>query len=157
MRRGAFSWGTRLQRRLRQGFDPPQRLSFHRAAGRNLTRPNSRNCYLVAYGRNNRSLASPAFEQIRTAADQGIALRLTKSRLGRKKGESMFAKKFTLVAAIASLVAGTGTVRAEDNDALLNLLVKKHIITEKDASEVRSELEKTAAKETAASLASKLK
>lgn len=69
----------------------------------------------------------------------------------------MFAKKFTLVAAIASLVAGTGTVRAEDNDALLNLLVKKHIITEKDASEVRSELEKTAAKETAASSASKLK
>jgi Putative porin len=69
----------------------------------------------------------------------------------------MLAKKFTLVAALASLVAGSVTVRAEDNDALLDLLVKKHIITEKDAAEVRTELEKTPVKETAASSASKLK
>ncbi|MEO6970604.1 MAG: putative porin, partial [Chthoniobacterales bacterium] len=60
----------------------------------------------------------------------------------------MFAKKLTLVAVLASLIIGSNTVRAEDNDALLNLLVKKHIITEKDAAEVRSELKKTAMKET---------
>ncbi|MGH8092998.1 MAG: putative porin [Chthoniobacterales bacterium] len=59
----------------------------------------------------------------------------------------MFAKKFTLVVAVASMALGPLTVRAEDNDALLNLLVKKHIITEKEAGEVRTELAKTTAKE----------
>ena len=69
----------------------------------------------------------------------------------------MFAKKITLVAALASLALGPVTVRAEDDDALLNLLVKKHIITEKEATEVRSELAKNAAKEAPENLASKIK
>ena len=69
----------------------------------------------------------------------------------------MFAKKFTLVAALASLALGTVTVHAEDDDALLNLLVKKRIITEKEATEVRSELAKNAEKEAPENLASKIK
>ncbi|MGB8340289.1 MAG: putative porin [Chthoniobacterales bacterium] len=69
----------------------------------------------------------------------------------------MFAKKFTLVAALASLALGAVPVHAEDDDALLNLLVKKHIITEKEATEVRSELAKNAEKEAPENLASKIK
>ena len=69
----------------------------------------------------------------------------------------MFAKKITLVAALAGLAFGTVTVHAEDDDALLNLLVKKRIITEKEATEVRSELAKNAEKEAPESLASKIK
>ena len=69
----------------------------------------------------------------------------------------MFAKKITLVAALASLALGTVTVHAEDDDALLNLLVKKRIITEKEATEVRSELAKNAEKEAPENLASKIK
>jgi hypothetical protein len=75
----------------------------------------------------------------------------------------MFAKRIMLVAAMTTLVCSAVTVRADD-DALLNLLVKKHIITEKEATEVRSELAKktvvkeaAVAKETPASSATKLK
>ena len=69
----------------------------------------------------------------------------------------MFAKKITLVAALASLAVGPVTVHAEDDDALLNLLVKKRIITQKEATAVRSELAKNAEKEAPENLASKIK
>jgi hypothetical protein len=57
---------------------------------------------------------------------------------------------------VTSLVLGSLPARADD-DALLNLLVKKHIITEKDAGEVRAELDKKAAQEVAAAPSSSTK
>ena len=68
----------------------------------------------------------------------------------------MFGKKITLIAALASLALGAVPVQADD-DALLDLLVKKHIITQKEATEVRSELAKNAEKEAPEDLASKIK
>jgi Putative porin len=69
----------------------------------------------------------------------------------------MFAKQFILVVSAASLALGGISARAEDNDALLNLLVKKHIISEKEANDVRSELDKKAAQEVASNPSTKLK
>lgn len=51
----------------------------------------------------------------------------------------MFAKKMILVAA-ASLVLGGSLARAQDNGALLDLLVKKRIITDQEAEDLRGEL-----------------
>lgn len=68
----------------------------------------------------------------------------------------MFAKKYIWFATAASLALGAITARADD-DALLNLLVKKHIISEKDAGEVRTELNKKAAQEVAAAPSSSTK
>ena len=45
----------------------------------------------------------------------------------------------------ASLVIGSITARAQDAGALLDLLVKKRLITDQEAEEVRSELTKDAA------------
>ncbi len=56
----------------------------------------------------------------------------------------MFVKKFTLVAITAGMLAG-GTVRAQDAGALLDLLVRKHLITDQEAEEVRADLTKEAA------------
>ncbi len=69
-----------------------------------------------------------------------------------------FKKSLTLAIALSLLLGGT-TLRAADNDALLNLLVRKHIISEKDAAEVRTELkaEEAKAPPVTASSASKLK
>ncbi len=62
----------------------------------------------------------------------------------------MFAtKKYIWLATATSLALGAMSARADD-DALLNLLVKKHIISEKDATEVRTELHKKPAHEVAA-------
>ncbi|HEY8671165.1 MAG TPA: putative porin [Terriglobales bacterium] len=70
----------------------------------------------------------------------------------------MFYNKIMLAAIGASLVLGAGrNAQAEDDDALLNLLVKRHIITQKDASEVRAELDKKASQEMASNSESKLK
>lgn len=54
----------------------------------------------------------------------------------------MFARKliFTLTAAL--LVCGAFTARAQDNGALLDLLVRKKIITDQEAEEIRGELTK---------------
>ncbi len=52
----------------------------------------------------------------------------------------MFAKKMILVAAAASLVLGASLARAQDNGALLDLLVKKRIITDQEAEDIRGEL-----------------
>ena len=56
----------------------------------------------------------------------------------------MFVKKFTLVTIAAGMLFGA-TARAQDAGALLDLLVKKHLITDQEAEEVRADLTKEAA------------
>ncbi|MEP6822390.1 MAG: putative porin, partial [Chthoniobacterales bacterium] len=58
-----------------------------------------------------------------------------------------------LVAAAASLVLGASSARSQDNGALLDLLVKKRIITDQEAEDLRGEL----AKDYSATPAGKLK
>ena len=65
----------------------------------------------------------------------------------------MFFRKAMFVAAIGSLLFGSAAVRAQDSGPLLDLLVKKGIINDQEAEEVRAEL----TKENAASSAGKLK
>src|SRR5438034_4015350 len=58
----------------------------------------------------------------------------------------MSTKKFVLSAVILSfLVAPASMLRAQDAGALLDLLVKKKLITDQEAEEVRAELTKEAA------------
>ena len=102
---------------------------------------------------NNRSLASVAFGVIRTADDHDDRLRLTNPGFGRNKGEKMFFRKTMFVAAIGSLLLGSAAVRAQDSGPLLDLLVKKGLINDQEAEEVRAEL----TKENAATSAGKLK
>lgn len=52
----------------------------------------------------------------------------------------MFVKKMIPIAAAASVVLGASLVRAQDNGALLDLLVKKRIITDQEAEDIRGEL-----------------
>ncbi|MDQ3118413.1 MAG: putative porin [Verrucomicrobiota bacterium] len=54
----------------------------------------------------------------------------------------MFVKKSLFAAAAASLVFGGITAPAQDNGALLDLLVRKKIITDQEAEELRGELTK---------------
>jgi hypothetical protein len=53
----------------------------------------------------------------------------------------MLVKKLTLIAAAASLLLST-VARAQDNGALLDLLVRKGVINDQEAEEVRAELTK---------------
>lgn len=62
-------------------------------------------------------------------------------------------KKFIYLAAVASLVIGALPARSQDAGALLDLLVRKKIINDQEAEEVRAEL----TKEAAATSAGKLK
>lgn len=64
----------------------------------------------------------------------------------------MFAKKFVFIAAAASLVLSAVPARAQDNGALLDLLVKKRIITDQEAEEGRAELTKEYASTSAAKM-----
>src|SRR5450432_1945669 len=57
----------------------------------------------------------------------------------------MLRKTFVLITMAASLIAGALTTRAQDAGALLDLLVKKRLITDQEAEEVRGELTKDAA------------
>ena len=58
----------------------------------------------------------------------------------------MLTKKFVLIAVIFSfLVAPMSMLRAQDAGALLDLLVRKKLITDQEAEEVRAELTKEAA------------
>ena len=52
----------------------------------------------------------------------------------------MLRKNFVLITMAASLIAGAITTRAQEAGALLDLLVKKRIITDQEAEEVRGEL-----------------
>jgi hypothetical protein len=65
----------------------------------------------------------------------------------------MLRRNFVLITMAASLIAGAITARAQDAGALLDLLVKKRIITDQEAEEVRGEL----TREAAATSAGKLK
>src|SRR5256714_6958572 len=53
--------------------------------------------------------------------------------------------RFVLIAAAVVLVLGSVTARAQDAGALLDLLVKKKLITDQEAEEVRGELTREAA------------
>jgi hypothetical protein len=64
----------------------------------------------------------------------------------------MLRKYFVLIAMATSLVTGSVTTRAQDAGALLDLLVKKRVITDQEAEEVRSELTKDAASTAAGKL-----
>ena len=57
--------------------------------------------------------------------------------------------RFVLIAAAAALVLGNVTARAQDAGALLDLLVKKKLITDQEAEEVRGELTRDAAQTSA--------
>src|SRR4051812_37151709 len=61
------------------------------------------------------------------------------------QGETTFMKKLTLAAAALCVALGGTVARAQDAGALLDLLVKKRIISDQEAEEVRSELVKESA------------
>ncbi|MEY2439721.1 MAG: hypothetical protein QOI34_1106, partial [Verrucomicrobiota bacterium] len=54
----------------------------------------------------------------------------------------MLIKKFVLIVVVAALLAGGTSVYAQDAGALLDLLVRKKIINDQEAEEVRAELTK---------------
>src|SRR3984893_4407666 len=54
----------------------------------------------------------------------------------------MLTKKFILIIATRSFALGTVSIRAQDAGALLDLMVRKKLITDQDAEEVRAELTK---------------
>ena len=54
----------------------------------------------------------------------------------------MLTKKFILIIATLSFAFGTVSIRAQDAGALLDLMVRKKLITDQDAEEVRAELTK---------------
>ena len=56
-----------------------------------------------------------------------------------------FKKKLIIFATAAAIVSSVTVTRAQDSGALLDLLVRKHIITDQEAEEVRAELTKEAA------------
>src|SRR5256714_8273765 len=64
-----------------------------------------------------------------------------------------FKRRFVFIAAAASLMLGSAAVRAQDSGALLDLLVRKGLITDQEAEDVRADL----VKENAATSAGKLK
>ena len=63
----------------------------------------------------------------------------------------MLFKKFVLIAVAVGFMTGV-TARAQDAGALLDLLVKKRLITDQEAEEVRSELTKDVATTSAGKL-----
>lgn len=67
----------------------------------------------------------------------------------------MLSKKLAVVG-LLTVSIGVARLRADD-DALLDLLVRKHLITKQDAAEVRSEMTKKAAKEAQVTSATKWK
>src|SRR3984893_18429488 len=54
----------------------------------------------------------------------------------------MFMKKFFFIALAMSFAFGTMSMYAQDAGALLDLMVRKKLITDQDAEEVRAELTK---------------
>ena len=61
------------------------------------------------------------------------------------QGETIFMKKLTLAAAALCVALGGTVARAQDAGALLDLLVKKRLISDQEAEEVRTELVKESA------------
>ncbi|PZR70971.1 MAG: hypothetical protein DLM73_16630 [Chthoniobacterales bacterium] len=64
----------------------------------------------------------------------------------------MLRNYFVVIAVAASLVLGGGVARAQDAGALLDLLVKKRLITDQEAEEVRGELTRDVANTSAGKL-----
>ena len=54
----------------------------------------------------------------------------------------MFCKRIIWMAALASLLLGGAAARAQDSGALLDLLVRKGLITDQEAEDVRADLVK---------------
>lgn len=54
----------------------------------------------------------------------------------------MFTKPYLIIAALTTMAFAPLTARAQDSSALLDLLVKKKIVTEKEAGSLRTELKK---------------
>src|SRR5882762_2780578 len=67
----------------------------------------------------------------------------------RNQGETIFMKKLTLAAVALCFALGGTAARAQDAGALLDLLVKKKLITDQEAEEVRSDLVKESAETSA--------
>ena len=65
----------------------------------------------------------------------------------------MFLKRIVFVVTVVGLLLGATAARAQDSGALLDLLVKKGVITDQEAEDVRADL----VKENAATAAGKLK
>src|SRR6202011_2982619 len=61
------------------------------------------------------------------------------------KGEKMLTKKFVLIAVIVSFLVTPMSMFAQDAGALLDLMVRKKLITDQEAEEVRAELTKETA------------
>src|ERR1700736_3460135 len=61
------------------------------------------------------------------------------------KGEKMLTKKFVLIAVIVSFLVPPMSMFAQDAGALLDLMVRKKLITDQEAEEVRAELTKETA------------
>ena len=61
------------------------------------------------------------------------------------QGETIFMKKLTLAAAALCFALGGTVARAQDAGALLDLLVRKKLISDQEAEEVRTELVKESA------------
>src|SRR5262245_61461974 len=61
---------------------------------------------------------------------------------GAQPRRNKFMKKLTLAAAAVCVALGGSVARAQDAGALLDLLVKKRLISDQEAEEVRSELVK---------------
>jgi len=64
---------------------------------------------------------------------------------GTTKEKTIFMKKLTLAAVALCFALGGTVARAQDAGALLDLLVKKRLITDQEAEEVRTELVKESA------------
>src|SRR5438876_11581852 len=60
-------------------------------------------------------------------------------------GEKMLIKKFVLIAVIVTFLVPPMSIFAQDAGALLDLLVRKKLINDQEAEEVRAELTKEAA------------
>src|SRR5882762_7580618 len=65
----------------------------------------------------------------------------------------MLSKRIVFVAMTVSVILGAAVARAQDSGALLDLLVKKGLITDQEAEDVRADL----VKESASTSAGKLK
>jgi Putative porin len=69
----------------------------------------------------------------------------TRGKCRNQKGEKMLTKKIVLIAVIVSFLVPPVSMFAQDAGALLDLLVRKKLITDQEAEEVRAELTKEAA------------
>src|SRR4051812_19931596 len=89
-----------------------------------------------------------------SATNQPAPNKPSRGLAGRnQQGETMFfKKKLTILATAAAMVSTVTIARGQDSGALLDLLVRKKIITDQEAEEVRADLTKEAASTSAGKL-----